>query len=405
MSTYPPANVPQANYPQHIRPTSRILTPAFMPAYLRARKRWGAPPLPALSFTQNPVLPSFSLNEPVGSDFQNFYPQLYNEEKTALATVLGTLNPGGVATTAYRTYQYNDVHVITTNVAQFNGATWGIVKDNASLPAFGLIVYPGTAGYIFTSAPVGANALSTVASIDQNGNFVANNYPPAAIPLPQVGGWEAPGTYTFNFEPWCQWARIYVTGGGGGGGSGYRSGSGGAGGAAGGTVIAIIPVNPAQMNPCTIVIGYGGTPNLNEGATGSAGENSSFATNAAGLTIIGYGGNPGTGCGAILGASTAGGSGSGPSGCFIITGNPGAGGSWNTYPNGDSLGGGGNGGGTYWGGGGQGGYCLQNLATGGLNGTWGGGAGGGATSSIAGNAIFNYGGYGGAGIIMVERYA
>lgn len=390
----------------------------FLPAYIRARKRWGTlynRSLEPILLGSNPALPPFSLNAPLGSDFQNYYPALYNGEKSAIATVLGSLNPTATTatpTTAFREYQDGNTIFLTQNVATLNPSTWAITKDDTTLPSYGLIMYPGTAGYIYTSAPVGQSTLMTIASLDVNGNWLANNYPPPTTPLPAVGGWTTNGTYAFNFESWAQWAKITVTGAGGGGGTGYRNGSGGGGAGAGGTVIIYMRINPQTMNPCNIVVGAGGATNSQEGGGGGIGGDSSFSTADSSIYVIGKGGTNGFGGGSSLGNGGAGGGGivSAGSNYEIFTGNAGVGGTWVIYlsPPNAGLGGGGNGGGSYWGGGGSGAFTQNgSVPVAGGNGFNGGGAGGGAAQYAAGptGATYSQGGYGGDGVVMVERYA
>lgn len=376
---------------------------AFLPAYIRARQRWGRVfderLSPLLLNQQNPSLPPFSLNAPLGSDFQNYYPQLYNEEKSAIATVLGSLNPIGTVYSAFRQWQLNDDILLTSNV---NSIEYSLLidKDNVNLISWA-IHFSQSGNIYFEVAPIGSNQLVQVARLDQFGDWSAGNYP---SPIPQIGGWLAAGTYTWNVPSWVSWIKVYCTGGGGGGGSGYRGYSGGGGGASGQTIIGVYKVDPS-MNPFTVQIGAGGLYNFNEGAPGNPGEVTAFYNNTESIYVGAWGGGGGLGGGANSGNGGLPNTTPGTGGVLQFQGNPGERGAYVIFPTYDTFGAGGNGGSSYWGGAGWGGVASANIANAGAGGYEGGGGGGGAQAQYTGYpAGFNIGGVGGAGVLLLEMY-
>lgn len=197
------------------------------------------------------------------------------------------------------------------------------------------------------------------------------------------------GTFNWQAPSRVYQASVACWGGGGGGGRGKNAGGGGGGGGA--YASSTIAVTPGTYY--TIYIGAGGTGGSASPSDGTAGENSTFATN----TLVAVGGGGGIGGTSAISAGGTGGSAALSTGTTTSSGGDGGGGSTN-----DGSGGGGGAGGPDGIGGTGGTATTVDGADGGIgdNGS-GGGAGAGATSAVlggnGGTATTTGGGGGGGG--------
>ena len=379
----------------------------FLPAYIRARSRWGQlfdPSLAPVIRSTNPVLPSLSFNAPMGYDFQNFYPELYNAEKMAIATVLGTFNPSGAPTMAFRQFQYSDEIWITTNVNSFiSFPNWQIQKDDPNALAWAICFSQQFSEMFFCVSPIGDSFFHDVSGMNQYGVWYGANLG-TSIPSPNIGGWLGHGTFSWVIPSWVRYVKAYVTGAGGGGGAGLRSYSGANGGSAGGTAIQGFIVSPT-MSPVYVQVGAGGYGYGYEGAAGANGGASQFVTADGTINLIGNGGAGGWPGGYHWGGDIDGGTSSG--GVWNTRGGTGKSGGmvWDSSQQ-VYNGNGGSGGDSWYQGGGSGSFVeVSNVGSYPTVGVMGGGGGGGGSTGTPGSQTFWPGAYGGDGVVMVEYYA